>query len=89
MAKNTSSDDPRGVIFEAYNIDGIPTPECRSIFLDWALEPRNPSEMRAAATRLLQRFSPNHPTHPMTGILQESLIDLTTTPKRRGGRKAR
>ena len=29
--------DPKGLIGEAYKIEGITEPECRSIFLDWAL----------------------------------------------------
>ena len=89
MPKKTSTDDPRGLIAEAYNIEGIPAPECRSIFLDWALEPRNAGEMRAAAARLLSGYAVKHPHHPMTEILRESLIELNVMPKRRGGRNAR
>ena len=33
--------DPRGMIFESYNIEGISIEECRTIFLDWALETAN------------------------------------------------
>lgn len=29
--------DPKALIREAYNIDGIGMAECRSIFIDWAL----------------------------------------------------
>ena len=29
--------DAKGLIREAYRIEGISAPECRSIFLDWAL----------------------------------------------------
>ena len=29
--------DPKGLVRESYNIDGITLGECRSIFLDWAL----------------------------------------------------
>jgi len=89
MAKQTSADDPRGMIAEAYNIDGIPEPECRSIFLDWALEPRDSGEMRAAAARLLDGYQNTDPDHPMTNILKESLVELSGTPKRRGGRRSR
>ena len=32
-----TADDPKGLIREAYSIDGITKAECRSIFLDWAL----------------------------------------------------
>ncbi len=80
----SSSLDPRGVITEAYKIDDISAPECRSIFLDWALEPREAGDLRAAAQTLANQFS-NRPTHPMTLILQEAAIELTAAPKRRGG----
>mgnify|MGYP000087492773 CR=1 FL=1 len=36
MAKGDAL-DPKGLIEESYKIDGIVAPECRSIFLDWAL----------------------------------------------------
>ena len=35
--KKGDENDPKGLIFEAYRIDGITLPECRTIFLDWAL----------------------------------------------------
>ncbi len=89
MPKETAPDDPRGLISEAYRIEGIPAPECRSIFLDWALEPRSAIEMRAAVERLLARFQPANAAHPMTAILQESMIEISTAPKRRGGRAGR
>lgn len=89
MPKETSPDDPRGLISEAYRIEDIPAPECRSIFLDWALEPRGAGEMRAAVERLLTRFQPAYASHPMTAILQEAMIEISTAPKRRGGRAGR
>ena len=33
----TDPNDHKGLILEAYRIEGITLPECRSIFLDWAL----------------------------------------------------
>lgn len=79
-------DDPRGLIADAYKINGISAAECRSIFLDWALEPRNAGEIRAASARLLAQYAPLHPLHPMSGILRDSVAGLSATPKRRGGR---
>ena len=81
---NTSI-DPRGVIADAYRIEGISAPECRSIFLDWALEPREAGELRKAAQTLAAHYS-THPDHPMTAILQEATVELSAAPKRRGGR---
>jgi hypothetical protein len=88
MAKTTSRYDPRGVIADAYRIEGIHPEECRSIFLDWALEPRSSGEMRLAARHLLENYAA-FPAHPMTEILQAALTEITAAPARRGGRKAR
>ena len=88
MVKTTSKYDPRGVIADAYRMKAILPEECRSIFLDWALEPRSQSEMRLAAQHLLDSYA-GFPAHPMTAILQAALTEITDAPVRRGGRKAR
>jgi len=85
MAK--SLNDKRGVIADAYKIEGICASECRSIFLDWALEPREPAELRQAASDLADQYA-GFPAHPMTSILLEATVELTAAPKRRGGRGA-
>lgn len=78
--------DPKGLIEEAYKIDGISAAECRSIFLDWALSfGGNPRE---GITTLLDRHSVSAGDHPMTLTLKEGLV-TPTTPRRRGGRRGR
>lgn len=79
--------DPRGLIRDAYSMAGISAPECRSIFLDWALEPRKEWALHQAAVELAAHYAPQFPEHPMTEILQEAMTAQTTAPKRRGGRK--
>ncbi|WGH80423.1 hypothetical protein [Jannaschia ovalis] len=74
------ADDPKGLIREAYRIEGISPAECRSIFLDWAL---SVEDARAAIPRLLQ----GRPEHPMTDVLREGLAEVPQG--RRGGRAAR
>ncbi len=78
--------DPRGLIADAFKIEGISAPECRSIFLDWALEPRDAQDMRRAAQVLATQYA-EFPDHPMTSILQEATVEFTTAPKRRGGKR--
>ncbi len=78
--------DPRGLIADAFKIEGISAPECRSIFLDWALESRDAGEIRRAASALAAQYA-DAPEHPMSAILQEATIELSTAPKRRGGRQ--
>lgn len=77
--------DPKGLIHEAYNIDGISAGECRSIFLDWALS--HPGDPKAAIAALLDRFGAQA-DHPMTETLRAGL-GAPEAPRRRGGRRGR
>ena len=78
--------DPKGLIADAYRIEGITAPECRSIFLDWALSYDGPQLEGIKA--LLDRHSDAPEAHPMTQTLKAGL-DAPTSPRRRGGRRAR
>lgn len=69
MAKGELDIDPRGLIQEAYSMSIGPA-ECRSIFLDWALG-LTEGAGRAEVIRLLDRYGPAHPDHPMTVVLRE------------------
>ncbi|VAW03523.1 hypothetical protein MNBD_ALPHA07-1806 [hydrothermal vent metagenome] len=80
--------DHKGLIYEAYRIEGITIGECRSIFLDWALSLPDEMETRAAIQKLLRRYRPAHPDHPMTQVLIEGDTKITS-PRRRGGWRAR
>ncbi|PWG18234.1 hypothetical protein [Salibaculum griseiflavum] len=77
--------DPKGLIYEAYRIEGITTEECRTIFLDWALSLQQ-VEAGAAIPVLLDRHGEEG--HPMTEVLRDGL-DSAGPARRRGGRKAR
>lgn len=79
--------DKIGLIKESYRIEGISEPECRSIFLDWALKLPIELDERAAIEALLAAYG-SDTDHPMTGVLKAGL-DRPTHTKRRGGRKAR
>lgn len=76
--------DPKGLIAEAYKIDGITAAECRSIFLDWALNLDGDST--AALTALLERHEEGD--HPMTQVMREGLA-ACERPRRRGGWRSR
>ena len=86
----TESDmlDPRGLIREAYRIEGIGEPECRSIFLDWALQAPDGEGAREAIRGLLDRHGAAYPDHPMTKVLTDGL-GATRAKGRRGGWRAR
>ena len=58
--------DPKGLIQEAYRIEGISAPECRSIFLDWALGVPLGADPRETVRALLARHAGEPADHPMT-----------------------
>jgi len=79
--------DPKGLICEAYAIEGITAAECRSIFLDWALSVPS-DDPKSLVKVLLTDHGADAPDHPMTQTLTAALAD-TGPAKRRGGRAAR
>ena len=80
--------DRKGLIREAYRIEGITAPECRTIFLDWALSLPVGEDSSDTLRQLLDRYGAEAPDHPMTGVLTEGLAQ-TDRPRRRGGWKSR
>lgn len=80
--------DPKGLIRESYRIDGITEPECRSIFLDWAISVPVGTDARALIPALLAHYGEAAPDHPMTQVLRDGLAEAGKTG-RRGGRRGR
>ena len=78
--------DPKALIREAYNIEGITASECRSIFLDWALSLPDELDQTETIALLLDRHKSEG--HPMNDVLQEGLA-MMERPRRRGGWQAR
>lgn len=76
--------DPKGLVAEAYKIDGITAGECRTIFLDWALNLEGDST--TALNVLLERHGIEG--HPMTTVLLQGL-GAGEKPRRRGGWRSR
>ena len=81
-------DDPKALIREAYRIENITLPECRSIFLDWALGLPIEQDPNISIKNLLERYQSGFSDHPMTETLEEGLLTMVK-PKRRGGWKSR
>ncbi|RLK10914.1 hypothetical protein [Ruegeria conchae] len=84
MARNDDPNDHKGLIREAYRIEGITLPECRSIFLDWALSLPADRDQQQAVSSLHSIYSARAEYHPMTQVLAEGL-QTAQAPKRRGG----
>jgi len=80
--------DLRGLIREAYRIEGIGASECRSIFLDWALGVPAGEDPKEHVRRLLGKYGSDFPDHLMTETLRAALDEIAA-PRRRGGRARR
>ena len=80
--------DKTGLIRESFEIEGISLPECRSIFLDWAIKLPTDIKPQSAISFLLHTYGHQPADHPMMVVLNEGLNPSKSTG-RRGGRKAR
>jgi len=81
--------DPKGLMREAFLIEGIKAPECRSIFLDWALGVPSDRDMQKEVGRLLIHYASLAQTdHPMLETLRAAQV-APPVPRRRGGRGGR
>ncbi|MCY4180880.1 MAG: hypothetical protein OXC60_17480 [Litoreibacter sp.] len=87
MPQSYLPQDPKGLVHEAYQIEGITAGECRSIFLDWALSVPLGKDQVILIKELLVHYG-SAADHPMTAVLNEGLGD-GAKPARRGGRAAR
>ncbi|MDW3221663.1 MAG: hypothetical protein R8G34_02055 [Paracoccaceae bacterium] len=80
--------DPKGLILEAFKIEGITKSECRTIFLDWALSLPVERDTHGVLRLLLAQYEDRHAAHPMTEVMNEGLVSMAT-PRRRGGWRSR
>ncbi|MEO0485018.1 MAG: hypothetical protein AAF092_03795 [Pseudomonadota bacterium] len=80
--------DPKGLIREAYKIEGITGGECRSIFLDWAINVPAEADTLEQVQFLLGSYGADAPEHPMTETLKAAL-DRPVRTGRRGGYRGR
>lgn len=84
--KKGTAEDPKGLIVEAYRIEGITEPECRTIFLDWALSLPDGADSRAVLALLVARYTPLAPDHPMTQVMRDGLQGMSRQGRRGGWR---
>ena len=80
--------DPKGLIREGYRIEGITSPECKTIFFDWAIQVPETADRAAHIAFCISHYGAGQPDHPMTAVLQAA---LAPAPERirRGGRAGR
>lgn len=82
--------DPRGLIREAFRIEGIGEADCRSIFFDWALGLPADADPAGAAAALRAHHADEPADHPMTVLLTEAAEGRADgATGRRRGRAAR
>ncbi|MEO1239257.1 MAG: hypothetical protein AAFW64_06270 [Pseudomonadota bacterium] len=77
--------DAKGLIADAYAIDGISEPECRSIFLDWAISVPDGQTPASLLPLLSAHYADRDPDHPMSRVLAEGASQAHAKPARRGG----
>ena len=85
---NYSEIDPKNLIAESYQIEGITSSECRSIFLDWALSIPIEKDSTLLISKLLIYYQDESEDHPMTLLLSSSL-ELKGENRRTGRRRSR
>lgn len=82
--------DPKGLIADAYAIEGITDAECRTIFLDWAISVPGGQDSVAVLPVLASHYADKDPAHPMSLVIAEGIEKAAAgAPKRRGGARAR
>ncbi|MEJ6388487.1 hypothetical protein [Gymnodinialimonas ulvae] len=84
--RDSDTNDPKGLIREAFRIEGITAAECRSIFVDWALS-LSAADPKPAIRALLTKHGGEPAEHPMTAVLTEGLAEAPER-RRKGGRAA-
>ena len=87
MYKGKFLSDPKGLIFESYNIEGIQEAECRSIFLDWALGLDTKFNAIEEISKYVSHYEVKYPDHPMNSVLREGLNVRPRRSLRRGNKK--
>ena len=83
IGKYSVKSDPRGLIFEAYNMPDITFTDCRSIFFDWALSITEDFNTSDEIKKLYNLYSVDYKTHPMTLVLLEGLEGAPSAQRRR------
>ena len=89
MNKGKLAEDPRGLLYEAYQIDGSTLADSKTIFLDRALGLDYNIDQIKAVTSALEEYEKDNPKHPMTTVLRDGIVPEGTPRKRLGGRNAR
>jgi hypothetical protein len=89
VPRQNDPNDPKGLIRESFRIEGVGAPECRSIFLDWAISVPVGEDACARIRALLGRYGAEHPDHPMTAVLREALAPAGPSGRRGGARGRR
>ena len=86
--KGNLSFDSKGLIFEAYNIKGIDTKSCKTIFFNWAIDLEMEVDQEDAICQLLEEYGSKYPSHPMTKLLLSGLQSLSKKNRKKRRKKS-
>mgnify|MGYP001166324170 CR=1 FL=1 len=89
MQKYSLEGDPRGLMYEAYRMEGITSQDCRSIFFDWALGLKFELDPIKELTIIYNVYAEKNPGHPMNKVLKEGLSKFNSKTTRRRRRQNR
>ena len=64
------NNEPKGLIYESYQIEDITEEECRAIFFGWTLTLNECFDPVDEIKKLLKTYGSSNPNHPMTKILK-------------------
>lgn len=85
--KGGRAEDPRGLIYEAYQIEDATHETCRAIFFEWAVAEGSDGDSREKVIALYEHYRDAHPQHPMTWVLEEGVNQVKERGTRRGRRR--
>lgn len=70
---NIEQADPQKTITKAYQMKNLSSEDCRTVFMVWALSVDG-DDIRHHAKTLLNKYAKGQPSHPLTELLQKTLI---------------
>lgn len=78
--------DAKDLMHDVFQMEDITAPDCRTVFMDWALSRADLRDSEEALKSLIAHYEPGFPHHPMIAVLKEGLVRNIKTGRRGGWR---